>query len=987
MSLILDQNIRDLFIQSVDKNFSLIAPAGVGKTQAIIDRLLSLATCWNGKPRGKVIIVTYTQKAAQQMRERAHAALNQLGEMGRLLEEEIYFGTLHSFAFHLLTTHEAMHIMPMSWKVIENKDQSWSHFCETTNPFQILDRLDNWEQAKRLVDYKKIWHLAQQNTLGITHPGDLPNVPRFDLRSIEGFKSEKKIYQKSIDKNKWILRKWAHNWENSPYPCLLPEIKTGGQDFIRHVQAILEPWYTFAEQAHLLALWAITTAYRDYRISHQSLLYDDIIPLAHQLYQHPDMQRKMDQQSYHIIVDEAQDLDTAQLELLLLLSGLKSPHGQFNSNQNTGRFVMVGDPQQSIYSQRASLSTYQSINQALKTHHCGKTLHLCVTFRCDQAIIDRINRWFNGIFSPEKNNPIHFNAFKPRPNIQLGSVSRFRLTSAQVDDGAHPSWQLAQAFAQTIQRLDLCALEIEDWSDIVCLCPRNDWLSTIAEALHQADIPHVLRTKRNFWGHQPAYAWLMGVVAILVHPFDYFEIAGVLREIFGFKDRDIADWVHSHMHVHPHPLALQPQTGNHPIEEALGQLYRLYHQTQSLSLGEIIQTILRDLDFPARLHALNTQIIDWDALENIKYEVAAHEAAGWNLRQLLSSWKNRAYEAVDVPPKKGCIQLMSCHAAKGLEWPVVILPYWFRPIEPKVDPYPRLIEKNGRSSLQLHASRVSEDFLYHHQQANCFEQQRLLYVSLTRAQKHLILVDDQAYFETHTHSFADTLQILPDQINHDDWQALPIFNHFTSQRSPLPVINTHQTSVLPQTFSTSAIEKAHLFCVRQLPSQTGNQQIHATSMAQPSNTQYGQAWHQMMEHMPWQATQLEWADYMNQSIVLFDDHQKAKHQQQLFLQSKLASIIHTHRQTMRTEVPFFWQASPAVAYDGVIDALFLDTSSHIIYIIDWKTNTITSMTTLIDLYQNQLSIYQQAVAAQFKTPVIGILYSSRLGQFIQIPHD
>ena len=71
-----DQAARERFVESIEENFSIIAPAGVGKTQSIVERIVTIA-------RHKracewlpcLVVVTYTKRAADEMQQRARAEI------------------------------------------------------------------------------------------------------------------------------------------------------------------------------------------------------------------------------------------------------------------------------------------------------------------------------------------------------------------------------------------------------------------------------------------------------------------------------------------------------------------------------------------------------------------------------------------------------------------------------------------------------------------------------------------------------------------------------------------------------------------------------------------------------------------------------------------------------------------------------------------------------------------------------------------------
>ena len=72
MSSLIDRNARQCFACELNRNFSVVASAGSGKTRAITDRVVeiarsSLALEW----LPQLVVVTYTNRAADEMQQRA----------------------------------------------------------------------------------------------------------------------------------------------------------------------------------------------------------------------------------------------------------------------------------------------------------------------------------------------------------------------------------------------------------------------------------------------------------------------------------------------------------------------------------------------------------------------------------------------------------------------------------------------------------------------------------------------------------------------------------------------------------------------------------------------------------------------------------------------------------------------------------------------------------------------------------------------------
>src|SRR5262249_54952422 len=80
----------------------------------------------------------------------------------------------------------------------------------------------------------------------------------------------------------------------------------------------------------------------------------------------------------------------------------------------------------------------------------------------------------------------------------------------------------------------------DSWRQVAILCPRKAWLQTMAAALRRIILPVSIQSERDVKGDSPAYAWLTALLTIMTHPLNAYEIVGVLREIFGASDHDLA---------------------------------------------------------------------------------------------------------------------------------------------------------------------------------------------------------------------------------------------------------------------------------------------------------------------------------------------------------------------------------------------------------------------------------------------------------------
>src|SRR5438477_5108163 len=80
MRTIADETARERFVRELDRNFSVVASAGSGKTRAISDRVVSMAHDQRALEwLPKLIVVTYTNRAADEMQQRTRQQILEAG--------------------------------------------------------------------------------------------------------------------------------------------------------------------------------------------------------------------------------------------------------------------------------------------------------------------------------------------------------------------------------------------------------------------------------------------------------------------------------------------------------------------------------------------------------------------------------------------------------------------------------------------------------------------------------------------------------------------------------------------------------------------------------------------------------------------------------------------------------------------------------------------------------------------------------------------
>ena len=83
-------------------------------------------------------------------------------------------------------------------------------------------------------------------------------------------------------------------------------------------------------------------------------------------------------------------------------------------------------------------------------------------------------------------------------------------------------------------------MRAESWRQVAILSPRKAWLRTIRNALLAVDLLVEVHSEADLRAENPAYAWLTALLAIILDPNANYEIVGVVREVFGLSDDELA---------------------------------------------------------------------------------------------------------------------------------------------------------------------------------------------------------------------------------------------------------------------------------------------------------------------------------------------------------------------------------------------------------------------------------------------------------------
>jgi exodeoxyribonuclease V beta subunit len=428
-----------------------------------------------------------------------------------------------------------------------------------------------------------------------------------------------------------------------------------------------------------------------------------------------------------VLVDEFQDTDPVQWDIL---------RRAFDAPDVT--LVLIGDPKQAIYAFRgADVYAYLDAAASARTRATLET-----NWRSDQALIDAYDALF-GV------------ARLGHPGIAYRRVRAAHSDGAELPGAPlrvrvvrrdHPGIELTPR-AQTIRKdsaVDHVARDVAAEivatlrsgrvapGDIAVLVPTNRNAARIREALEQANVPAVINGAGSVFATEPAREWLTLLEAIERPASPSRAHSAALTCFVGWSAERVAcaeeaEWEALHGRLHDWARALREE-GVAALAETIAVAERLPERVLAAVDGERRLTDLRHvaelLHAAARAEQLGTTALTvW-----LRRRIAEADRDAGNEE------RSRRLES-----DADAVQVLTVHRSKGLEFPVVYVPFLWEPGFIPREPHPVAVHDPERV---LDVGLAGPEFDRHCRQ-EVVEQRgedlRLAYVALTRARHRAVI--------------------------------------------------------------------------------------------------------------------------------------------------------------------------------------------------------------------------------------------------------
>lgn len=1024
-----DQAARDRFAQTLDQNFSVIAAAGSGKTRAVTDRIARLAQATDAVhmlPR--LVVVTFANRAADEMQQRAREQILLAKPGTEILAafNHAWFGTIHAFCLKLLNDYGHYLGLPAPLELITDDDDLWNEFVQQQTRVGRSLSAENRATLLRLASMRHIMELGRKAGSALLAPGQECPCPAVNLEEVyRTARAAKK--SDTIGNSIAQLQAWEKGYREGTGFLRWPVCSTKAQGIDQFWERAFIPLRRWVNQTAICVAAEVQRDYRNFRLERSVVTYADQIALADELLQHPEAARRIRQLDPIVILDEAQDTDPAQFSVLLEMTRPPEATGRWLETKTDpprpGSFSMVGDRQQSIYHDRADLAHYQRVHDALVAAEAGEAVTFSVTFRLDQRQLDFVNATFGEILNGDAGQ-VKFVELQPRPHVLPGQVIRLQL-SAELRNGKEKlkDRQVARIEAEELARWlkehGPEKLRARNWREVAILCPRRDWLRTTAIALRKIGLPVEVQSESDLQADSPAYAWLTALCTIMVEAQNHYEIVGVLREVYGLSDHDLA--VFSEGRGDRFQIETR-RAAEGIVSSQIGELTEIRSALQELPLFAAVEQLISRTALRARLASLPPEdfkdpLADLDTLVTLAAESAASGATLADFAERLRSEMERQRPA--RLSDKDAVQLITAQKAKGSEWDAVIVPFLSRRITGFSPRYPSIIRVPGKDEViaALHKEDREEEIKEATKILRRQEMERLLYVAVTRARHTLVLALDRNLFSPVHDRLAAESQLKYLRGDKGETSCVALDALVTNaeacsetSRATAEIIDAAEAPAFAfAPFDPGALEPARARAsdfirklnpsgYEELPELTGESVARrraplAHSLADNAATLYGNWWHTLFQHFPWTSGPSQWQTAFSALQPSSPDPDRSASEWKLFTNdsptSALTKFLARPAIVSHTEFPFFWRMNERSCLEGMIDLLLVDPAASRALLVDWKTNRIKrgEEERLRQQYKPQVAAYWKSVREITKLEVEAGIFATATGQFVVYSAD
>ena len=796
----------------------LTAGAGTGKTRTLVARYLALLA--EGIPVRRLVAITFTQKAAREMRNRIRDELRRYLSRDDLPAEEAAIwrdryveldgariSTIHSLCSEILRSHpERLDLDPgydvlaegamallrqralrdaLAWAADDDEaalaytrlgermlrravetllkdrltadevlrelpvndllghwrklmaDESWAAWCALRSDPAWCQAVESIAHATPLDDSDLLAiqlaglraALAQAEVMDAAtwDPGCLAPVVAIKLTGGAGGKWPGG--KAEVDALKDDLRILRSLWDGYG-----PTVMLAPNDADEALAQAMPPAIACYRRASQL--------YEQAKTALHALDYDDLEQGALTLLADPEVRGAWQARVDAVLVDEFQDTNQRQRDIVRHLCAAP------------GQLFVVGDAKQSIYRFRgADVVVFRQERHRIDRE--GLSRSLATSYRAHRRLLAALNAMLAPILGADEDPARPWvEPFEPLTAVErplrlpdLPAYLELHLALGTKGDGALD--RAADAVAQRLIALVEGGHGDLGYGDVAILCRASSTFEAYENALERAGVPFLTVAGKGFY-QRPEVRSLLVMLRASADPHDDVALVGSLRApVFGLSDlalyrlaraRPYGRYASWWDYLHSDDAPRLSREGRR-LERALARMEGWHRLAGRAHVADLLQRILLDTHYQAALLAAGQH----RAARNVAKLLADARASelvgvGEFLEYIESLRDVGAREGEARPTSEGAVQLMTVHAAKGLEFPVVVLgdlayqghgPSGLL-LDDQLGPVCKLASHDVEPAAYTRSKAREKDQID-------AEDRRLLYVAATRTEELLIL--------------------------------------------------------------------------------------------------------------------------------------------------------------------------------------------------------------------------------------------------------
>jgi ATP-dependent helicase/nuclease subunit A len=737
------------------------AGAGTGKTTVLVERFVK-AVCERSLGIDNVLVITYTERAAGELRSRIRERLVEVErhDLARDLDGG-WISTIHGFCYRLLRAHPFEAGLDPRFRVLDESQSAVLRSEAFAEALAAYVEGGDAERVRLLATYgaeglRAMLTSVYDRLRSAGRPLELPGEPvsslagrLADLRDVAELTL--RVTEESLP-GRTQVEDALQLIEPAPLAeelLDLSELRVGGDERERFAsfgealgaveQAALDE--IAASDRTLLEelLRAFDAAYGEAKARESALDFEDLQLRARDLLRMNEKVRDDARWRFRsILVDEFQDTNRLQCELVDLVAGEE--------------VFFVGDEFQSIYRFRhADVEVFRERRAA-----SAGVLPLTENYRSRPEVLEVVNHLFGAEFGTEYEPLVAAGRF---PDPIFGPAVELLVTDKASYREGDVHWRIAEAKHVARRVRELVDSGEAAPGDIVLLFAAGTDAERYEEALRQEDLPTYRAAGRGYFGQQQV-ADLTMYLRLVLNRYDDEALVSVLASPFVGVSNDALYLLRRTAGRRPLfsgmerelPQELGPR--DRRLFEAFRQRYdRIVRASATSGLERLCERIVSEHDYDlavlarwdgrrryANLRKLARLARSYEELRGPDIEgflrfVADQEAAG-----------ARESEAVAEEEGGDAVRLLTIHSAKGLEFKVVVVADAGRnPEHAARDEV--LCLPDGRVGFKIvdpatgkrHAAPGFDELREAERVADEAETRRLYYVAMTRAIDRLIV--------------------------------------------------------------------------------------------------------------------------------------------------------------------------------------------------------------------------------------------------------